>query len=156
MSTNVCTFINAAAATSAVRPRTSSSRRASASVRATAAASKASTPAVLGGVTLPAPTTSAARAARVHRRRGAVVMRAEGDGLQRDNPDLEEKFATIGCVRACMFIPTVPTHHILFIEPDAIRISNDLEKNTPRFLREGFGGLLSMTTVAFFCQPALR
>lgn len=128
MSTNVCTFINAAAATSAVRPCTFSSRRASVSVRATAAASKSSTPAVLSGVTLPAPTTSAARAARVHRRRGAVVMRAEGEGLQRDNPDLEEKFATIGCV--CVYSHRPDTPHSFH---RTRRYPNFLEKNTPCF-----------------------
>ena len=86
MSATVYT-IDAAATASVVRPGAASSRRAS-TVRATATASKsASAPAVLGGVTLHA---------RVHRPRGAVVMRAEGEGLQRDNPELEERFATVG------------------------------------------------------------
>ena len=96
----VSTFVNAAAASSAVRPTAaaSSSRRASSTV-VRASADKSSTSVVLGGVT-PLPS---ARAARVHRRRGAVVMRAE-EGLQRDNPELEERFATIGCVAWLFFL----------------------------------------------------
>jgi hypothetical protein len=97
-------MMNAAAA-SAVRPCASSSRRGSVSARATAASKSSAV--VLGGVTLPAAST--ARAARVHRRRGAVVTRAEGEGIQRDDPTLEEKFATVGCVRACACV--YPIHH---------------------------------------------
>ena len=52
--------------------------------------------AVLGGVRLPE------RAAR-------LVVRAEKEGLDRDAPELQEKFAIIGCVRARAPPPSTPS-----------------------------------------------
>jgi len=140
----VCTFINAAAASTSAARSSPCSRRASvSSVRATAKSASSSTSApartVLGGVTLPRD---------VHRRRGAVVMRAEGEGIQRDDPKLDEKFATIGyvCTRciACYHcrperrcaggFPFSRYPNMFYVFPTALENADPLPTATPRVL----------------------
>ena len=75
------------------RPRGRARRGGYAPARPTAPAAKS---AVLGGVRLPE------RAAR-------LVVRAENQGLDRDAPELQEKFAIIGCVRARAPPPSTPS-----------------------------------------------
>ena len=78
---------------------TSASARVFASVAVRASGAARPRVAVLAP-TVSAPAKSARLGPERHPGRGAkLVVRADGEGLDRDAPELQEKFAIIGCVR---------------------------------------------------------
>ena len=78
---------------------TSASARVFASVALRASGAARPRVAVLAP-TVSAPAKSARLGPEGHPGRGAkLVVRADGEGLDRDAPELQEKFAIIGCVR---------------------------------------------------------